>query len=72
MRFHRKDVTLQQWFKQFKNTEALWIREATRFEMPQFETTILEYETSFSEYRSRSLPNESSDAEEEDIESCVV
>src|SRR5690349_9938721 len=43
MRFHGKDVTLQQWFKQLENTEALWIREATRFEMPQFETTIWEY-----------------------------
>ncbi|EXJ90952.1 hypothetical protein A1O1_04059 [Capronia coronata CBS 617.96] len=57
--FRGKQMTVAEWFSQLKAAEAFWIQEAAQTELPDFESTVLEYRS-----LSSTPTSETSDASE--------
>lgn len=45
MTFRGKAMTAAEWFSQLQTAEAFWIQAAKETELPEFESTILEYQS---------------------------
>ncbi|EXJ92933.1 hypothetical protein A1O3_01489 [Capronia epimyces CBS 606.96] len=58
--FRGKEMTVGEWFSQLKAAETLWIQEAAQTELPEFESTVLEYRS-----LSSTPTSETSDASED-------
>lgn len=43
--FRGKEMTMRKWFQQLQRAEAVWIREAQQAAIPDFEATIVEFES---------------------------
>ena len=42
--YRGKEITVAQWFSQLSETENAWIRRARETELPEFESTVLEFQ----------------------------
>jgi len=60
--FRGKEMTAAEWFSQLQTAEAFWIQAAKETELPEFESTILEYQS-----QSSTPTSEISDAGDEDV-----
>lgn len=53
-------MTVSKWFSKLQAAEAVWIHEAKHTELPDFESTVLEYQSQ--------LSTPASETSEEDVE----
>jgi len=57
-----KEMTVSEWFDELQRTEQLWIQQARAADLPDFESTVIEYQ-SLTESESSTPPSEVSDEE---------
>ncbi|KIX03661.1 uncharacterized protein Z518_07214 [Rhinocladiella mackenziei CBS 650.93] len=62
--FRGKEMTVAEWFSQLQAAEAFWIHEAKQTELPDFESTVLEYQSQSSTPSSEVGEDDEAEAED--------
>ncbi len=64
--FRGKEMTVAEWFSQLQTAEAFWTHAAKETELPDFESTILEYQSQ------TTTPSSECSDEAEDLSGAAV